>query len=353
MIVAARRSPRAVRVRRRGWPLARLPAGATRSHRSTSALFVLHSADPKLADIGFVWMPLPTLLNLPWAALYPVWPGRRLPSGAASALRARPCARGRGGHPAASPAGRLGLPAGSAASFALLVSLQPHAVPLRGHRHGRGRRRAVPDRRGVLPHAVLAHRAALVDRRRRRIALALAVASLYEAVPYGAAVFAAMAAGMLWSSERRPSEPQGRGRAIEGARTRPAHPRPSSSGLLWIGANAVIMSDPLFFLNGAYGYSSYQADAFTSGGARGGRADRGGRRAARAAPVAVPDPARVRAPGARAGRSPAPHRERVAHRRRTQRHDPPDHADGAARIADGLPALRHLPALRRRRLGVI
>ena len=42
-------------------------------YRSTSALFVLHSSDPKLADIGFVWMPLPTLLNLPWVALYPVW----------------------------------------------------------------------------------------------------------------------------------------------------------------------------------------------------------------------------------------------------------------------------------------
>ena len=52
-------------------------------YRSTSALFVLHSADPKLADIGFVWMPLPTLLNLPWAALYPVWPNV-IASGAAS-----------------------------------------------------------------------------------------------------------------------------------------------------------------------------------------------------------------------------------------------------------------------------
>ena len=98
------------------------------------------------------------------------------------------------------------------------------------------------------------------------VALALAVASLYEAVPFGAAVFAAMAAGILWSSERRPSEPQGRGRAIEGLGLLLLAPS-IFVGLLWIGANAVIMGDPLFFMNGAYGYSSYQADAFTSGGA--------------------------------------------------------------------------------------
>ena len=98
------------------------------------------------------------------------------------------------------------------------------------------------------------------------VALALAFASLYEAVPFGAALFAAMAAGILWSSERRPSEPQGRGRAIEGLGLVLLTPS-IFVAILWIGANAVIMGDPLFFVNGAYGYSSYQADAFTSGGA--------------------------------------------------------------------------------------
>ena len=46
-------------------------------YRSASALFVLHSSDAKLANIGFVWMPLPALLNLPWAALYSGVAGRR------------------------------------------------------------------------------------------------------------------------------------------------------------------------------------------------------------------------------------------------------------------------------------
>ena len=34
---------------------------------------------------------------------------------------------------------------------------------------------------------------------------------------------------------------------------------------MWIAANAIIMHQPLFFLSGAYGYSSYQGGAFTSG----------------------------------------------------------------------------------------
>ena len=56
--------------------------------RSASALSVLYSADPKLANIGFVWPPLPTLLGVFWALLYPIWPG--IVSSGASAALARP-----------------------------------------------------------------------------------------------------------------------------------------------------------------------------------------------------------------------------------------------------------------------
>ena len=48
------------------------------------------------------------------------------------------------------------------------------------------------------------------------VALALGVASEYPAVPYGVAVFVALVGGVLWASEARVSAPQGRGRAIEG-----------------------------------------------------------------------------------------------------------------------------------------
>ena len=233
-------------------------------YRSTSALFVLHSADPKLADIGFVWMPLPTLLNLPWAAVYPVWP-------TSSRAAWRPPARARCvARPSAAilliTGRRLGLPRWVGATFALLVSFNPMLFLYAGTGMGEGV--GAPFLIGAVCFLTLFwHSGQRWWIAAAGVSLALAVASLYEAVPYGAAVFAAMAAGMLWSSERRPSEPQGRGRAIEGLGLVLLIP-PMFVGLLWIGANAVIMSDPLFFLNGAYGYSSYQADAFTSGGAR-------------------------------------------------------------------------------------
>jgi hypothetical protein len=231
-------------------------------YRSTSALFVLHSADPKLADIGFVWMPLPTLLNLPWVALYPLWPDV-IASGAASALSSAVC--GAGSVAILLVTGRrLGLPRAVCATFALLVSFNPMVFLYAGTGMGEGV--GAPFLIGAVCFLTLfwysGERWWIAG---AGVALALAFASLYEAVPFGAAVFAAMAAGILWSSERRPSEPQGRGRAIEGLGLVLLIPS-IFVGVLWIGANAVIMGDPLFFANGAYGYSSYQADAFTSGG---------------------------------------------------------------------------------------
>ena len=247
-------------------------------YRSTSALFVLHSADPKLADIGFVWMPLPTLLNLPGAALYPIWQDV-IASGAASALASAVC----GGASAVIlliTARRLGLPRWLGWAFALLVSSNPMLFLYAGTGMGEGV--GAPFLIGAVCFLTLFWHSG------RRwwiagagVALALAVASLYEAVPYGAAVFAAMAAGILWSSESRPSAPLGRGRAIEGLGLMLLVPS-IFVGVLWIAANATIMGDPLFFLNGAYGYSSYQADAFTSDSAGADGRLRRRRRAARA-----------------------------------------------------------------------
>ena len=140
---------------------------------------------------------------------------------------------------------------------------QPDAVPVRGQRDGGGRRRAVPDRRRVLPHAVLALRRALWVAA-AGVALALGVASEYQAVPYGAAA-------VRRARGRDPVELGGAPVGAAGARR--ARSRGSGCccscppifvGLLWIGANAVIMGDPLVFMYGAYGYASYQGDAFTA-----------------------------------------------------------------------------------------
>jgi hypothetical protein len=53
--------------------------------RGANALYVLYSTDPKLAAIGFVWMPLPSLMELLWVAFFPLWPNL-VSSGFASTL---------------------------------------------------------------------------------------------------------------------------------------------------------------------------------------------------------------------------------------------------------------------------
>jgi hypothetical protein len=228
-------------------------------YRSTGALFALHSSDPKLANIGFVWMPLPALLNLPWVGLYPVWRDV-VSSGAASALSSAVC----GGATAAIlllTARRLGLPRWLGWSFALLVSANPMVFLYAGTGMSEGV--GAPFLIGAVCFLTLFwHAGQRWWIAAAGVALGLAVASLYEAVPYGAGVFLALVMGILWSSEARASAPLGRARAIEGLGLLLLVP-PVFVGLLWIVANGVIMGDPLFFLNGAYGYSSYKGEAFT------------------------------------------------------------------------------------------
>jgi hypothetical protein len=96
------------------------------------------------------------------------------------------------------------------------------------------------------------------------VALGLGVASEYPAVPYGAGVGVALVAGVLWSSEARVWAPQGRGRAVEGLGLLLLVP-PVFMGLLWIGANAVIMGDPLDFVSGDYGYGTFKRAADPDG----------------------------------------------------------------------------------------
>jgi hypothetical protein len=69
---------------------------------------------------------------------------------------------------------------------------------------------------------------------------------------------------VVWSSETRVWAPRGRLRAIEGLGLLLVLP-PVFVGLLWIGANAVIMGDPLDFMNGDYGYGSFQSSTASSG----------------------------------------------------------------------------------------
>ena len=229
--------------------------------RSASALSVLYSADPKLANIGFVWPPLPTLLGVFWALLYPIWPGI-VSSGASAALSTATCS----GATAAMlllTARKLGLSNPIGWAFALLVAANPMLF-LYGS-NGMPEGVAAPFLIGAVCGLTLFwHSGERVWIAAAGVAIGLAVASEYPAVPYGGAVCMALVAGILWSSEARVWAPLGRARAIEGLGLLLVVP-PVFIGLLWLGFNAVIMGDPLDFMYGDYGYGTFQRSADPDG----------------------------------------------------------------------------------------
>ena len=229
--------------------------------RSASALSVVHSADPKLANIGFVWPPLPTLLQVLWAVFFPLWPDI-VASGVAATLTTAACS----GATAALlllTARRLGLSNRLGWAFALLVVANPMLF-LYGS-NGMPEGVAAPFLiAAVCSLTLFWHSGERLWVAAAGVALALGVASEYPAVPYGAAVCLALVGGVLWSTEARVWAPQGRWRAIEGLGLLLVVP-PVFMGLLWIGANAVIMGDPLDFVYGDYGYGTFQRSADPSG----------------------------------------------------------------------------------------
>ena len=222
--------------------------------RSASALSVLHGADPKLANIGFVWPPLPTLVAVFWSLLYPIWPGV-VSSGVAATLTTAVCA----GATAAilvMTARRLGLSRKVGWGFALLVAANPMLF-LYGS-NGMPEGAASPFLTGAVCFLVLFwHSGERLWIAASGTALALGVATVYQGVVFGAAVTVALIVSVLWSTETRVWAPRGRVRAIEGLGLLLLVP-PVFVGLLWIGANAVIMGDPLDFMYGDYGYGSFQ-----------------------------------------------------------------------------------------------
>jgi Dolichyl-phosphate-mannose-protein mannosyltransferase len=229
--------------------------------RSASALFVVHGPDPKLANIGFVWPPLPTLLGVVWALFYPIWPSI-VSSGVSAALTTAACA-GATAVILLLTARQLGLSNRLGWAFALLVAVNP-MVFLYGS-NGMPEGVAAPFLVGAVCSLTLFwHSGERLWIAAAGVTLALGVACEYPAVAYGAAVFLALALGLLWSTEGRIWKPRGRGRAIEGLGLLLIVP-PTFVGLLWIGANAVIMGDPLDFVYGDYGYGSFQRSSDYAG----------------------------------------------------------------------------------------
>jgi hypothetical protein len=228
--------------------------------RATHALLVLYSSDPHLGAIGFVWMPLPVFIELLWVAFYPIWP-QVVSSGFASTFTTALA----GGATAALllyTARRLGLSDRLGWVFALLVSANPMLF-LYGS-NGLVEGFAAPFLIGAVCALILFW----YSGQRRYVTaaamtLALGFASLEKVVPYGAMLFTALVLGVLWrSDENRNSTPQGRWRAVEGVGILFLVPSLYVAAL-WIGANAVIMKDPLYFVTSEY--ANYAQTAMVGG----------------------------------------------------------------------------------------
>jgi hypothetical protein len=222
--------------------------------RSSSALIALYSNDPHLAAIGFVWMPLPVLLEIVPAFFYRWWPDV-VSSGFASSLITA-LAGTLTSIIVFCTARRFSLSVLLSSIYTLLVSLSPMLFLF--STNGMSEGLAAPFMIGSVCCLVLFWQ----DGERRYVAasgilLALAFACIYQAVNFGAVLLVAMLAG-LFTAENAPSFPQGRLRAVEGLTILFLVPS-IYVGILWVVANAAIMGDPLYFATSEYSNEGYIA----------------------------------------------------------------------------------------------
>ena len=222
--------------------------------RSSAALIALFSADPHLAAIGFVWMPLPTLLEIIPTSLYHWWP-EVVSSGFASSM-VTVLAGTLTAVIVYLTARRFALPIWIASLYSLLVALSP--MLLLFSTNGMSEGVAAPFLIGAVCTLLLFWNSG----QRRYVALSglmlgVSFACLYQSVQFGAALTFALALG-LYASENMPSAPQGRLRAVEGLSLLFLVPS-MYIGVLWVIANAAIVGNPLYFATSQYSNEGYIA----------------------------------------------------------------------------------------------
>lgn len=230
--------------------------------RVANAFYVLYSRDPHLAAIGFVWNPLPSLVEIVFLLPYP-WIPELATSGLAGVLMsslfaaltavllARACIE-------------FGLTRRFAIAFSLFFALNPFiflfgANGLSDSMFFYFTMFAVVQfslwvkHRNVHPLIVAS------------FMLALAFWARYEAVPFGAAVALGIAIAILFVPREADPRPAAAVIAVEGKqqRRRDAWYRIEAavvivlspivfSGLLWLFFNYIIMGSPLYFLRSEY-----------------------------------------------------------------------------------------------------
>ena len=227
--------------------------------RASSALVAIHGADPHLAAIGFVWMPLPTLMQIVPVGFYNVWPGV-VSSGFASSI-VTVLAGSLTSVILFTAARRFGLSLALSSFYTLLVCFSPMLFLF--STTGMSEGAASPFLIGTVCSLLLFWQSG----QRRYIAaagltLAPAFACIYEAAPFGAAIVFALALG-LYSSENAPSAPQGRLRAIEGLSLVLLVPV-IYVAVIWVIANWAITGNPLYFATSIYSNAGFITSTGTS-----------------------------------------------------------------------------------------
>lgn len=216
--------------------------------RVANAYYVLYSRDPHLGAIGFIWTPLPSLVELVFLLFKPLYPPLAssglagvLMSSLFSALIAVLLVR----------AGEEnGVPKGVAWAVALLFAFNPFMFLF-----GMNGLSDAPFmyftmyatvhltrwlKNGLTSHLV-----------KVGLALALAFWTRYEAVPFGFAVGFAVLLAILFRKPEAEETRAERWFRIESSLIIVWFPI-FVSGVLWIALNWIIMGNPLYFLNSEY-----------------------------------------------------------------------------------------------------
>lgn len=219
--------------------------------RVANAFYVLYSRDPHLAAIGFVWNPLPSLMELPLLLAYPLFP-EVAAYGLAGIIMSSLFAAGTAVL-LASEGLHYRLGTLSSLLLALLYSLNPFVFLF-----GSNGLSDAPFNFFTM-WTVIAFARWLHDEKPSGIVVASITLSMafwtrYEAVPFGAALFAGVLASTLLIRRRSAIEQRSwryhwaRGEATVVLLLTPV----IYSGLLWVMWNYLIMGNPLYFLNSEY-----------------------------------------------------------------------------------------------------
>lgn len=216
--------------------------------RVANAFYVIHSKTPSLANIGFVWNPLPSFLELVPLLFYPLWPALAT-SGLAgvivTSLFAALCAG-----QLVWAGQRFGLPAWPSVLLTLAYALNPYIF----YYGISGLSETIFIY--FLQMCVVQFLIWLKEERISAIvvmafALALAFWTRYEAVPFGI-VLALAVIPAVFGFQRLRGRPVREKLDQAGATWVTLLAPAVYSGMLWIFLNYIIMGNPLYFLRSAY-----------------------------------------------------------------------------------------------------